>query len=270
MRHRNLTVIIVGLVIIISFALGFTGALAESRVKVIGTSGDAEFQKSGEREWKKVSKKIYLHSGDSVKTYEDSSVDLAFDTMKERIVGIASNSHVVIKLVGNEKIKLLDGEVYALIKKLPAGSSFEIRTPTAVCGARGTGWGAKGNKNSSTISSYEDSSYVSGLKKDGSKTKETTVPEKYETTVGRFMKLSPFRKISDEKYGKWDTWRDLVTKHTTQGRVKMERLVGDLEKIERQKERIDERISDDRIRVRDESKGAGSGSSGNNDPYREE
>jgi ferric-dicitrate binding protein FerR (iron transport regulator) len=259
MKYGKLIISIIALVTLISFALQLRVVLAQSEVKIITVRGKAQVLKAGEGDWQKAKKNLYLKSGDSVKTSADASVDIAFDNLKHGVVSVRENSHVVIRLVGNEKIELLDGEVFALVRKLPAGSSFEIRTPTAVCGARGTGFGAKGNKKGTTVSSYEDSAYASGKNKDGSKKDEKDIPEGYESFVGLFKSPSAFKKIADMKYAQWDEWRDLFSRLTTSGRRKMERLISDLEKIERQKERIDERITDDRIRVRDESSGAGRG-----------
>lgn len=220
---------------------------------VIKKKGSAEFLKSGEGTWQEVKKGLRLYSGDSVKTGESSSVDVAFDSSKNNLVSIRPRTHVVLKITESEKIELIDGEVFALVKRLPPGSSFEVRTPTAVCGARGTGWGAETNKDISTVSSYEDTAYARGVKKNGMAMEgETDIPEGYESTVRKLAKPSPAGRISEEKYGKWDKWRGIGTRRT-----KTERLVQNLHKIEEQKERIEERITEDRVRDRDESSGAG-------------
>lgn len=234
-------------------------AKAAPRVKIVRVEGDVQALKLGSGTWDKAVKGAYLNTGDSVKTKEKSFCDIAFDSTKDNIVNVRPLTHVVIKLEGDERIRLLDGEVFALVRGLSEGSSFEIRTPTAVCGARGTGFGAAKEGNSTVASAYEDDIYTLGLKKDGAPmTGELDVGEGYESIIRQFQAPGVSRKIKKEKYKKWDKWREGVRGRS---QTKAERLVRDLNKIEEQKERMDERISEDRIRKRDEGSSAGSGTS---------
>ncbi|MGB2705458.1 MAG: FecR domain-containing protein [Candidatus Omnitrophota bacterium] len=234
-------------------------ARPEPFVKVISVSGSAEYLASGKTDWEELKVDMLLRSGDSVKTGKDSSVNIAFDGERENVVNIRSSTHVVLVLGEREKIELVDGEVFALIKRLPSGSSFEIRTPTAVCGARGTGWGALVDRLKTIISSYENASYAKGIKKDGTLTDETIILEGYKAIVKIYGEISKLMKIADKDYEQWNTWKDALIELLSRARAIMERLAKDLDKIQDQKEKIEERRDEDRIRKREEATGAGTG-----------
>lgn len=236
-------------------------AQPEQFVKVISVSGSAGYLASGKADWEELKADMTLYSGDSVKTGKDSSVNIAFDGERENVVNIHSDTHVVLKLGDREKIELIDGEVFALVKRLPAGSAFEIRTPTAVCGARGTGWGALVEELKTIISSYEDAAYAKGIKKDGTLTDETLILEGYKVMVTIYGEVSKLMKIAEKDYEQWDIWKDALIELLSRTKSIMERLAKDLEKIQDQKEKIEELRDEDRIRKREERTDSGTGPS---------
>jgi len=239
---------------IFMFTTGVVFAGVNSRVKVLSVSGKVKYLSSKEDVWKELKKNKYLRSGDSVKTGSNSSAELAFDSEKNNIVKINSSAYVVLKLQGSEKIEIINGEVFSLIKRLSQGSSFEIRTPTAICGARGTGWGTKADKKETVISAYEKDSYTKGVGEDGkAMTGETTVKQGFKSVVKRFEKPSKLMKLTDKESKKWDKWKKNIEIRVISKRKGMERLTKDLDKIQGQKERIVDKKVEDRIRKREES-----------------
>ena len=250
-------------ILIAILATALISAGSKSYVKVIHVTGTAEYLKATGTDWKDVRVGISLFSGDSIKTYKDSSVEIAFDGRKKKIIDIKPGTYIVLKLGETEKIELIDGEVFSLVKKLPRGSRFEIRTPTAICGARGTGWGANANKNRTVVSAYENDSYAKGIRKDGSIVEDNLiVKEGYQTTVKRFDKPSKLMRITDRDFERWNSWKDDLIERISARRAIRERLSRDLEKIQGQKEKIEELRDDERIDKRTEETGAGGGQSG--------
>ena len=55
-----------------------------------------------------------------------------------------------------------------LLKDLPKGSEFKVRTPCAVCGARGTGWLIKTTDKFTEILVFENKVFLQGFNPDGS------------------------------------------------------------------------------------------------------
>ncbi len=264
MKYLRLAIIFTCLLVC---ATGIISAKSKTSVKVFYVTGHAEYLSSGKSNWKTLKTGARLYSGDSIKTGEGVWLDIAFDESNKNMVSVRPQSHVVIRLEKCEKIELIDGEVFALVRNLPRGSTFEIRTPTAICGARGTGWGVSGNSGGTTVSAYQSDSYVKGLAKDGTpKPDETALMEGYKSVVKLFGSPSGLKKISEQEYLKWGKWLDDLMQRIYGRRIIMERLITDLEKIEDKQERIEERKDDDRIRKREER----SISSGDYDPSRVE
>ena len=262
MRHLKLAI---GCVLIVFLALSLTAATPKTSVEVIYVVGRAEFLSREDSDWKEAKVGRSLFSGDSIKTYKDSSVEISFDGRKENVVSINPNSHVVLKLFEQEKIELIDGEVFALITQLPYGSTFEIRTPTAVCGARGTGWGANANKSRTIVSGYENDSYAKGVDKNGNIMEDNlTVTQGFWTMVTLFGKPSKLSKISDKDYKKWNKWKDAFMERIFGKRTRRKRLSDDLDKIGDKQERMEDKKVDERMRKTTEDTSAGSGTSESN------
>ncbi len=126
------------------FCLSFTfpcfaePAESSSSVLVFNISGTVKVLPSGHTVWKDAREGMTLRTGDSIRTNELSSAELAFNDKKSNVVKVQPDTFVVLKLKDGEKIELIDGTVLSSLADLPRGSEFEIRTPNATCGARGT------------------------------------------------------------------------------------------------------------------------------------
>lgn len=243
------------LIAFVTLAAAFASAESESNVTVYFVSGKAEYMTSAGTGWQIIKVGTKLYSGNSIKTYRNASVEIAFDSRKNNVVSVNPDSHVVLKLKGKEKIELIDGEVFLLVRKLSRGSRFEIRTPTAVCGVRGTGSGAQTNGANTKISAYEHDSYAKGLNPDGSpKDDETKVPEGSQTNVEKGGGPSPLRKIGAGDYKRWDKWISDLFKRLGGSRKTKERLMKDLNKIDEKQSKIEERTDRNRRDKLDERK----------------
>ena len=79
-----------------------------------------------------------LAAGDDIKVDTGGYVDLAYDQDWQNITRLEANSKVKITSIVPGRLDLRDGGVFAKLKKLPQGSSFEVKTPTAVATVRGS------------------------------------------------------------------------------------------------------------------------------------
>ena len=177
-------------------------------VEVLSISGAVEVCRTSETEYKKAIDDMLLQSGDKIKTSQDSYIELAFDENDSNVVRIEENTSAVLLLKEGEKIDLLEGRVFAIVSNLPSGSSFEIRTPTAISGVRGTDWVTEVKENDTTVEAIEGSPYVSGIGADGKPMAEQTlVLPGYTTRVKRFQRPSALVRIPEERYLKWKATR---------------------------------------------------------------
>ena len=179
-------------------------------VEVVNVSGSAQAIISPASEWADLKEGSVLHAEDSVKTYDASSAEIAFD--EDKIVRVEPNSHVTILLNEDEKLELVSGAVYASVKKLPPQSTFVIRTPIAISGARGTDWLTKLEGEEMVVEAFEDMPFVRGMSADGSFLREEVrVGAGYKTVVPRFGQPEKFTKISPQSFDDWQRWKKDMT-----------------------------------------------------------
>ncbi len=107
-------------------------------VEILRISGRVTVLISGETDWRDVKEAMLLHAGDSIKTYDNSFAEIAFNAQKSNVIKVQPCTYVILRLGKSQKIELMNGELLSLIRNLPNHSTFEIRTPTAICGVRGT------------------------------------------------------------------------------------------------------------------------------------
>lgn len=178
---------------------GSAFASSES-VTVVSYAGDVKITPSGKDEPLECKPDMILKEGTHISTGEESYLEVAFNRSKTNVVKIKENSKVVLKLEGDEKIELIDGAVYTMLKDLKKGETFQVRTPCAVCGARGTGWATGTDGNSTNIGVFDKKVFVRGLKKDGSvREKVSWVSEGFEFNIKKFASLGKKKKMSREK-----------------------------------------------------------------------
>ncbi len=108
----------------------------ENQCEVMKIDGSGYLIKSGTRSALK--EKMVLQAGDTLEVDKGSSVDLAYDREWKNVSRISENSRVKINEINPTKLVMIEGDIYAKLHALPKGSSFEVKTPTAVGAVRGS------------------------------------------------------------------------------------------------------------------------------------
>ena len=118
------------------------------RVAEIGAiQGDVWFRKDGTTEWKGAEKGLFLLEKDAIKTGENGKAEILLDSKGETgKLDLAANTEMSIETMkkdpdSDDKTTLLDlalGKVLIKVEKLKGNSSFQVKTPTSICGVRGT------------------------------------------------------------------------------------------------------------------------------------
>ncbi len=116
-------------------------------VTVMSISGNAEVMESGASSWIPALSGMKLGSGDTIRTKENSHLDLDFGGKAQAaVVRIAEKSTLKIDAyIASDKIEdrkitldLAVGEVLVKVNKVKDESQFQVRTPTSIVGVRGT------------------------------------------------------------------------------------------------------------------------------------
>ena len=155
--------------------------------EIVGTSGMVQVLFSGESEYVVAQEDIFLHPLDKLKTGSGSYAEVAFDDNGDSLVRIDSSTSVTFTLGRQEKINLASGEIFLTLENLPANSSFEVKTPAAVCGVAGTDWAIKADQENTDIETVNGNVYVKGFNSDGS------FREKSFLRAGNFVNVKRFK-----------------------------------------------------------------------------
>ena len=99
--------------------------------KIIYLKGQAKLQRAKDTNWIVAKEGIVIKSGDRIKTFKFSAVEIAIDKEAKNVIRIEEESEFLFEEIAVNKHKLSRGKVFALLEALEHGSSFEVRTPTA-------------------------------------------------------------------------------------------------------------------------------------------
>jgi hypothetical protein len=121
-------------------------ARAQAPAGTVATlQGRAESQRSGQAAWRALAAGVDVWVGERIRTAEASRVKLLM--RDDSVITLGAKSELVIDqmVVGTTSTSKMDavvGSVRAVVTERygAKGSSFEVKTPTAVAGVRGTGF----------------------------------------------------------------------------------------------------------------------------------
>ncbi|MCM8781263.1 MAG: FecR family protein [Candidatus Omnitrophica bacterium] len=197
-------------------------------VEIIYVSGSVEVCSMQQASCRQAEEGMLLVAGDRIKTAWGSAAELAFDEDKGNVVRLNANTVCILLLKEDEKIELLEGEVFTIVGNLSAGSAFEIRTPTAIVGARGTEWLTRVEQDTTLVEAYENNTYVKILQPDGRPAPElTTVIPGHTTSVRRFQRPQPLQRIPEHKIKTWKELRSHIKERAVKAneRRKLQRML---------------------------------------------
>ncbi len=176
--------------------------------KVISVKGDVNIQRSGKTGWVQAKEGMALTDGDTARTAKDSVIEIAFDSDKKNIVRLYENSTAILRGKMLRQVELPKGKIRFVVKSLRSDSSFEIKTPTVVAGARGSGGDVIAGDNMDTVKTFEDELFVQSFDEQGNMIQEISLKEGWEVMIERFEAPGELVEITDTDKGDWDSWRE--------------------------------------------------------------
>lgn len=191
-------------------------ALAQEgqQIEVTNLSGDVEVLLEDAQEYAAAEEGMLLEAGDSIKTGADASAELSFNEDNSNLARLSEETNVTALFQGDEKIELIEGEVFTTVSQLSTGSAFEIRTPTAVSGARGTDWVTKVTEEGTEVEAVDSSPYVKHFEAKGIISgEETPIPPGQMTVVRNFQRPVPPVPMRQERRQKWQEMKPLLREH---------------------------------------------------------
>ena len=157
--------------LLLAFNLICCLSLAQNQpvIRILKIEGEVFFSKTGTSEFNKCMEDTVLSKGDIIETGTEASITIAFDGEELNIVKISERTKVIVRIIDGERLELVDGEMFALLKGLNDEEVFEVKTPSVVCGARGTGWLMQIKENKTEIKVFDNEIYSVGINLDGSR-----------------------------------------------------------------------------------------------------
>jgi hypothetical protein len=143
MTHARRTVVSLAVFWLVALV---ASARAQAPVGTVATlQGRADSQPSGQQTWRTLAAGVDVFIGDRIRTAEASRVKLLM--RDDSVITLGAKSELVVDqmVVGATSTSKMDavvGSVRAVVTERygAKGSSFEVKTPTAVAGVRGTGF----------------------------------------------------------------------------------------------------------------------------------
>ena len=175
---------------------------------ILYLQGDVTVQTQRSIKWIDATIGMKLKQGDSLKTGPRSWAEIEVDINYENVVRVREKTLVKIVDLRPVRISLLKGEVRSLVEGLSEGSTFQIETPTAVCGARGTGWDTQTDGTKVIVDAYEDRVYFSTM----SKISEEIIKEGKRGVLEDPQKAITIRDIPIERIRRWNRWKEDLAK----------------------------------------------------------
>lgn len=180
----------------------------ERQAKVIFVKGDAAVQKSGKTEWIGAREGMLLSDGDTARTGKNSIIEMSFDKDNKNIARVEENSTAILRGKALRQIELPGGKIRFVIKSLKKDSSFAIKTPTVIAGARGSGGDVIVGDNADTIKAFEDELFVQSFDEQGNMIQEISLREGWEVLVERFQAPSELVELTETDKSDWGSWRE--------------------------------------------------------------
>ena len=204
------------LIVFITAVFFYSGAFAQS-AKIIDLGGQVSVKESASGQWGKAKANMLLNSDAEVQTGKDAYCTLVFDEEQRNIVTIKQDSHIKIESIKPGSIFLPEGRVFSLIKNLSKSEKFQVRTPTAIAGARGTGWVTGFNGSDTSAGCFDDVIFVQGLDAQGNTTEERDLSSGSGMDIGPGGRLGQTHGLEERDFTEWNDFSGYTGDITGQG-----------------------------------------------------
>ncbi len=243
------------------FVCGIAGfRLAARAAEIIYVEGTAQVQPDQQESWKIAEKGMQLGTGDTIRTARRSRVDVALDAAKRNIVRIDPKTTAVLNSNnggGIDRIDISRGKVYSNLEDLKAGLAFEVTTPSAVAGVRGSAYSVNVERDEDEVHAFKDDVYLKAFDAAGNLLLETTLPQGFTTMIERFDTPSIFTQVSERAYERFDRITEEIGEHAEgKERTRAEREAAAQARREEQRKEETQKSSIEQVSDQTQSEGS--------------
>ena len=137
---------------------GIAATLPKEPVEILDLQGEVSVRVPPALDLKKAEKGNQLTEGSEIVTGSGSSCRVGIGEDQKSAIKLYDNSRAILTSLDPVRIDLQSGRIFSLVRGLRKDSTFEVKTPTAIAAARGTGW----EQTSKEISVLENTVHVQG------------------------------------------------------------------------------------------------------------
>jgi len=185
-----------------------TAAAIAGIAVIITMNGDVKIQEAGTTQWYPAEAGMSVSDGDTIRTGKGASLELSMDDGDNVIVSLYENSTAIMRGSSLSRIDLPEGRIRSYVKKLNKGSSFEIKTPTVIAGARGSSWDVEASgAGFSTVEAFEDVIFVKSVDEKGNIVEEKDLQQDYSIKVDKNRRFGAVSKIKASDKEAWKKWK---------------------------------------------------------------
>lgn len=183
--------------------------IASEKAVILFMEGDVKIKTMGDTSWKIADVGMTLYKGDSLRTGRDSWAEIGIGKNFMNVVRVKEETQIELTELGPITLGLLKGEIRSLVEKLGKETTFEIKTPTAVCGARGTGWDTNTDGRRVIVDAYEDEVYFYAIDRNGEPIMDDPIIE----AGNRGVLTDPLQPITiqdipPDRIKDWNDWKE--------------------------------------------------------------
>jgi hypothetical protein len=196
-------------------AISFASAGEGYEAAVIRSGGSVSVDAAATGNWKDPYVGMKLKTDSVIKTDAGAFLEIVFDAEGLNVLRIKENTQITVK---RAQVELAKGSVVANFPNLAPGTSFSVRTPTAVCGIRGSAMGVDFLNDMTVVMAFEDKVYVKGIDASGNIIeKEVVIPEGWKTQVLQNGNTQPPAELSENELLIFNAWVGQITGTTPGG-----------------------------------------------------
>jgi len=193
------------------FLMGsISGAFAQEAT-IIEIKGEVFLRQDSQSQWEEAQLNKVITQDWEIKTKRNASCTVAFDTKRKNIITVKDNTEIKVESVLPSRVFLPEGRVFALIKNLSENKKFEVRTPTAISGARGTGWLTEVVAGETNISCFDEMVFVGSLDPSGAVTGQIDLAKGLEVNIEeKAVELTDVKPVSEVSMQEWQGFVESV------------------------------------------------------------
>ncbi len=220
-KHR---VLISGIILL--FGVIGAGVLSYA-AEITYLEGNVQVQSPKDNLWKTAEKGMKVDIGDSIRTARHSLADVVLDEAKKNSIRIDPSTLVVLNSSTPGVVDRLDlsrGKVLSNLEGLKSGLSFEVNTPSAVCGVRGSSYSVYVERDTDEVTAFKDTVFLKTYDASGNELPEVMLPEGFKTLIERFEMPGALIQISNREFERFDDIReDLSSRNEGRENVRAQR-----------------------------------------------